>query len=379
MRRLVIPMLGLLACGFVAPSPSRSAAAAQSEWPALSSNNQWLMIEAEPVMDKPGGGEVVLEYCRRAKTAGYNGLVLWDSNLWDRELPASYMESARRLKAGLKDLGFTLMVQMCPYGHYNAQWSGDESMVEPRPLDPHPAERHYRYLCLAHPGIHQVWEEQIRRAEEIYHPMGWLMGYDELRVLATDARCKATRKTPGQLLREHVQKATAMIRRVTPGRTIAAWSDMFDPYFNAKPGKYYHVEGSLAASAGALDRDILVFSWNDKKQSIPYWASRGNKQLIPIYFDHDDMTPQQEVDLLRYARTQRGVVGWMYSSWTRKYDEVEVYGKRLRGMFSSSTGGTTPRSLYLQPDPGLLTKVREQYQPRLFEVGERGERFHGPF
>src|SRR5205823_13068357 len=99
------------------------------------------------------------------------------------------------------------------------------------PAEPHPREHEYRYACLAHPGVFQVWEEQMRRAEAIYHPMWWLLQcYDEIRVAHTDQRCADSDLSPGELLREHVRKALAMCRRVTPGRVIAVWNDMFDPY-----------------------------------------------------------------------------------------------------------------------------------------------------
>src|SRR5262249_806884 len=147
--------------------------------------------------------------------------------------PPGYLENAEMIKRGLRELGFTLMVQMCPQGSSNIRWSGDDSICEPRPINPHPDEKDYRYVCLADPRVFKIWGEQLVRAEEIYHPMGWLLQYDEIRVANTDARCKATRKTPGQLLGEHASKALATVRRVTPGRTIAMWTDMFDPHFNS--------------------------------------------------------------------------------------------------------------------------------------------------
>jgi hypothetical protein len=342
MRRLWIVLCALLVCAWLSPGrggplgAAPAAAQAGEQWPSLSRANRWMMVEAEPLMDRIGGGDQVVALCRRGRRVGYNGLLLWDSNLWERELPAAYMENARVLKAGLRELGFTLVVQMCPRGQSVARWSGDWSMVEPRPIDPHPEEKDYRYLCLAHPGVIPVWEEQIRRAEEIYHPMGWLLQYDEIRVAGTDARCRATGRTPGSLLRDHVQRAVAMVRRVTPGRLVAVWSDMFDPYFNATTRRYYHVNGSLAAAAGAVDRDVLILSWNDKPESFPYWSSRGNRQIVPLYFDHDDMTPAQERSLIQTAVRYPGVVGWMYATWRRQYFELEAYGQSYNPLFTAA-------------------------------------------
>lgn len=340
MRRLLLLSAVVLGCSALPLGRAGGAAGfprpAQDTWPPLSSHNQWMMVETEPIMNRPGGGELVVEYCRRGKAVGYNGLVLWDSHLWDNPLPAAYMENARALKEGLHRLGFTLMVEMCPRGYCVAQWSGDESMVEPRPIDPHPEEKNYRYICLAHPGVFDVWEAQLRRADEIYHPVGWLLQYDEIRVAGLDRRCRQSGRSPGELLRDHVQKAVAMVRRVTPGRTIAVWSDMFDPNFNATSKKYYHVNGSLAAAAGAVDRDVLILSWNDKAISYSYWANRGNKQIVPLYFDHDDLTPAQEQALVRAAVRQPGVIGWLYSTWKRQYQELENYGETYGQFFRTA-------------------------------------------
>src|SRR5438093_12539549 len=95
MRKLIGLLLAAIACAVVAPTaPGRAAAGrpAASPWPPLSNNVQWLMVEDEPMLDRPGGAAEVLEVCRRAKATGYNGLVLWDSHLWERQLPPGYLE-----------------------------------------------------------------------------------------------------------------------------------------------------------------------------------------------------------------------------------------------------------------------------------------------
>jgi hypothetical protein len=348
MRKILILLFGAVMCCVVAPGAPRASAAraAAESWPPLSTNNQWVMIETEPMLDHPGGSDEVLEICRRSKAIGYNGLVLWDSHLWERELPEGYLENAERLKAGLHQLGFTLMVQMCPRGLANARWSGDPTMVEPRPARPHPDEKDYRYLCLAHPGIHQVWEEQIVRAEEIYHPIGWLLNYDEIRVAGTDERCRQSGKTPGQLLGEHARKAIAMCRRVTPGRVVALWSDMFDPNFNANSNyeRKFHVVGSFAGSTVAIDRDVLLLQWNDKPVSFGFWSRRGNRMIVPLFFDHE-ITPGQESSLMRVARRTPGVIGWMYYTTQRQYTEVEAYGRQYGQRTTRASRGLAAPSL----------------------------------
>lgn len=296
--------------------------------PALAERNLWLMVEAVTMMAAPGGGARVAALCQRASEAGYNGLVLWDSNLWDRQLPAPYLKNAAVLKSALTRLGFTLVVEICPQNSSLFRWSGDPTILEPRPPDPRPDERDYRYLCLSHPGVLPIWEEQLRRARQIYHPNGWLFQYDELRVAASDARCRATGKSPGQLLAEHTRAAVGMCRRVDPGSVVAVWGDMFDPYHNAGKVPYYHVARGFAGSWEGIDRGVLVFNFNDDARSFRFWADRGNQQIVAGYFD-GELGLAKEKDLMAEARRVPGVVGWMYTTWKGRYEDLGTYAAAL--------------------------------------------------
>jgi hypothetical protein len=298
-----------------APPPAR----------ALPDNCRWFMVEAADMMASRSGAEQLVALCRRASRCGYNGLLLWDSNLWNHDLPDGYLDTAAALMAGLAALRFTLVIEMCPRGVTLQRWSGDPTIVEPRPHDPHPLERDYRYLCLSHPGVLPIWEAQVKRAEEIYHPLGWLLQYDELRVACCDERCRASGKSPGQLLAEHGRAAIEMCRRVSPGSVVAVWNDMFDPHHNARRKPYFHVAAGFEGAWDAIDRDVLILDFNDKMESFAYWSGRGNRQIIAGYFD-GELGLKQEGDLVREARRHHGVIGWMYTTWDGNFSALESYG-----------------------------------------------------
>lgn len=291
----------------------------------METHNQWLMINTEAMMDRPGGASEALDVCRRAKRLGYNGVVLWDTNLWERDLEPPYMANAEALKAGLKELTFSVFLQMCPQGAVLARWNGDESVLEPRPARPFKEERNYRYMCLSHPGVHKIWEEQLRRAEQIYHPTGYLLQYNELMVAGTDERCRATGKTPGELLADHMRKTAELCRRVSPGCVVSIWDDMFDPYHNAL-NHYFHAAGSFHGSCEGVDKDIVVFDWNWSISSYRFWSARGNRQIIPGFYDRQ-LTWKSEVSLARQARDVPGVVGWMYTTWENDFSGLKDYGE----------------------------------------------------
>lgn len=351
MRRALLTLSAALLMASLAGIPAGRAAtrddpapAADSFNPPIAGNYRWLMIEAGEMTHSPGGGQRVVQICQRAAKAGYNGLLLWDDNLWNRDLPSSYPETAEIIKKGLADLHFSLMLEMCPRGISLVRWSGDDSICEPRPSHPHPLTRNYRYLCLSHPGVIPIWEEQIKRAEEIYHPLGYLLQYDELRVCGDDQRCRESGKTPGKLLAEHAKQTIAMCRRVAPHTVIAVWNDMFDPCHNAQLVPYFHVKQGFDGAWEGIDKDVLIFNFNDKIESFSYWAKRGNRQLIPGYFD-GELGIKTESELIRKARAYPNVIGWMYTSWESNYNQLEAYG----GI--SGFGGTVAaNALLTRPD-----------------------------
>jgi hypothetical protein len=291
----------------------------------LGDNNRWVMAGAGAWMEQSGGAKRLLALCNRAARDGYTGLVLWDPNLWERDLPPAYAANARALKAGLERLRFALLVAMAPQGSSLRRWSGDETILEPAPRDPHPEAKPYRYLCLSHPHVLPIWEAQVRRAEGFYHPTGWLLQYDELRVAAADARCRATGKSPGQLLAAHARAAIAMCRRVSAGAVVAVWDDMFDPYHNAGRRPYYHVSAGFGGSWAGIDSEVLVLNFNDRPDSFRFWAARGNRQLVAGYFD-GELGLAREGRLIRDVRHLPGLIGWMYTTWKDDYSQLSPYG-----------------------------------------------------
>ena len=73
---------------------------------------RWLLIEADELLANEGAGPL-LAICRRADRHGYNGLLLWDSSLWARQLRGRYGDTEEALQEGLGDLGWALPV---PWG-----------------------------------------------------------------------------------------------------------------------------------------------------------------------------------------------------------------------------------------------------------------------
>ena len=99
---------------------------------------------------------------------------------------------------------------------------------------------------------------------------------------------------------------------------------MFDPHHNALPGPYYLVNGTLADSWEGLDEQVIPVVWyfEARHKSLPFFAGRGHKYLIAGYYDG---RPEQARDWLAAAEETPGCEGIMYTTWRNRYDDLEAF------------------------------------------------------
>jgi hypothetical protein len=179
--------------------------------------------------------------------------------------------------------------------------------------------------CMSDPKVYDLWRREIRRVIALLKPRTFFMDHDEIRVVGWCASCAERKLTPGQLLADNVRQCIKMIREESPGAQIAAWSDMFDPFHNARDN-YYLCNGTLAGSWEGLAPDVIVANWNYQKraESLKWFADRGHRQVIAGYYDGpvDDVAIWQEA-----SRGIPGIEGMMYTTWVRKYDDLEAFAR----------------------------------------------------
>ena len=119
------------------------------------------------------------------------------------------------------------------------------------------------------------------------------------------------------------------------GKPIYVWSDMFDPYHNAKKaGRYYLVKGDgpWYGSWQGLDKDVTIVNWNsdpgERVASPKHFAERGHRQILAGYYDG----PVAAINgWLKDSRPFPGVCGVMYTTWQNQYRDLEAFGRQLRG------------------------------------------------
>jgi hypothetical protein len=103
---------------------------------------------------------------------------------------------------------------------------------------------------------------------------------------------------------------------------------MFDPTHNAVKD-YYLVNGTLEGSWEGLDRSVILANWNAGKAraSLDFFAKRGHRQVLAGYYDSDDNLATWNAA----AKGVPGVIGFMYTTWQSRFDDLERYGKALAG------------------------------------------------
>jgi hypothetical protein len=179
-------------------------------------------------------------------------------------------------------------------------------------------------ICPSEPGTAEVLRDEAKRVREAFGARGYMMSFDEIRVLGWDESCARRKKAPGALLAESARECTKLLA----GSQAYVWSDMFDPFHNAHDD-YYLVRGDLEGSWEGLAPAVTVVNWNFEKRqsSLAFFAERGHKQVIAGYYDGDVGHAKEWLDA---ADTVKGVTGIMYTTWRHQFGDLEAFARVCR-------------------------------------------------
>jgi hypothetical protein len=183
-------------------------------------------------------------------------------------------------------------------------------------------------ICPSEPRTVELLRDQARRMHGAWGAKGYFMSHDEIRVLNWCEACQRRGLEAGALLADHVRTCGRILREINPGGRIYVWSDMFDPNHNARKD-YYLVRGDLTGSWEGLDPDVIIVPWYFEKRaaSLKFFAARGHRQLIAGYYD---ARPERVQDWLDAAQPFPGVTGLIYTTWQKKYEDLERVGEILQ-------------------------------------------------
>lgn len=180
-------------------------------------------------------------------------------------------------------------------------------------------------ICPSEPRTMELLRDQAKRMHAAWGARGYMMSHDEIRVLNWCAACQKRNLDAGAILSDNVRTCIRILCETNPGGDIYVWSDMFDPHHNAVKD-YYLVRGDLAGSWAGLDKDVIIVPWYFEKrnESLHWFAERGHRQVMAGYYDHE---PARVRHWLSSAKDLPGVVGVMYTTWERKYSDLEEFSR----------------------------------------------------
>ncbi|MFO0833426.1 MAG: hypothetical protein U0638_00535 [Phycisphaerales bacterium] len=182
-------------------------------------------------------------------------------------------------------------------------------------------------ICPSEPKTIDLLRDQAVRVNALWNPSGFWMSHDEIRCLNQDQSCRERGLMPGQILAQNVKSCTMIVREINPAARIYVWSDMFDPSHNAR-NDYYLVRGDLAGAWEGLDQDVIVACWYFEKraESMAFFAGRGNPILIAGYYDGPSGQGVKHIaEWLAAVPPGANLRGVMYTTWERRYDDLEPF------------------------------------------------------
>jgi hypothetical protein len=168
----------------------------------------------------------------------------------------------------------------------------------------------------------EQWKALAPYHEKVSH---FLLAYDEIRQMNWSADCDALGLDAGALLGKHATDTVAQLDGLVAGARAYVWNDMFDPHHNAVD-EYFFVNGKLTGSWKDLPKDVVIFNWNQSKESFQFFADEGFEQIATGNAD-------QIADDLDFIDGVDGVIGMAYVSWTSDYAGLEDYADAFKQKF----------------------------------------------
>ena len=188
-------------------------------------------------------------------------------------------------------------------------------------------------ISMEDPRVFDIMEAQMKHVAAVWPTDHYFMNYDEIRIGGWENQPGGAQLKPGQELAKHVERGIAIVRKYAPEATIYVWSDMFNPYHNARPfstaGYYYLVNGNWDGSWEGLPKDVVIANWySPTKDGMKFFADRGHKQFMCGYYDGD--MKQNISSWMKVSEGVPNVIGMMYTTWRHNYRDMPEFFRLLK-------------------------------------------------
>jgi hypothetical protein len=183
------------------------------------------------------------------------------------------------------------------------------------------------YCSMDDKGVFDLCAEEIRNTRESLSPDGYFMSHDEIRCAGWEPSQTQNYRTTGELFAFNIKKCYEIAHREGGGKPVYVWSDMYDPYHNAR-ADYFLVNNTIAYSWDLLDSNITVMQWGDTNNpaaGLRFFSGRGNRLMIAACYDED--VEANHTIWMNAAEGVPGIVGVMYTTWKHDYSKLEEFAK----------------------------------------------------
>jgi hypothetical protein len=188
-------------------------------------------------------------------------------------------------------------------------------------------------ICMSEPKTYDEIRISVRFLAEHLHPDAYFFAHDEIRQCGWDDTCAKRGLTCGQILADNIARCVAIVEEVDPGKPMVVWSDLFDPFHNAKksegdaPYRMFLCKGEAPwwESWKGMPKRLGVVNWNNGNvDSARFFAGEAHPQIL----SHVD--PAKLKAWLEATADQPGIVGAMYTTWTDDWKPLEAYAEAFR-------------------------------------------------
>jgi len=180
-------------------------------------------------------------------------------------------------------------------------------------------------LCMSYPALYAYWEKEARALYAMHPFKKFLLSMDEIRNGGGCELCRESGKSMAQILGDCITRQCEILKNLDPDMEVYIWSDMLDPYHNARD-HYYNVVGDFTGSWNYVPHGLIMFCWSHKirNNSLHFFSGKGFRTAGACYYDADDLSGAR--DWLVSLEQTPGAVGIMYTSWQRKYELLGEFG-----------------------------------------------------
>ncbi len=194
---------------------------------------------------------------------------------------------------------------------------------------PHIVYGHQVVGSLTDPQVFGVFDQQMRTVVDAWGASAYFMGYDEIRCGGWEKQPGGTDYKVAKLLADHATRAVQIAKKYAPDAKLYIWSDMFDPFHNARKidgHGYYLCNGDFEGSWEGLPSEVRIIKWGGGgADCLKFFADRGheivissgNRRAVESWKENAKDVPQ--------------VLGFMYTNWQSDFGGLPDFMAAIEG------------------------------------------------